>query len=62
MASGSVPERLLDWYEANRGGSASSRSGGGRNSNLERMERQVRQGRSVSRSAAMSNVYGDLPF
>ena len=62
MASGSVPARLLEWYEENRSGSASSRSGGARNAALERMERAVRSGGSVSRSQAMSSVYGDLPF
>ena len=65
MASGSVPPRLLEWYEANRtsggghrGGGASSR-GGSRNSSLDRAERVARSGGSSSDIRAA--LY-DLPF
>ena len=63
MASGSVPERLLEWYEANpssgsRGG-ASSRSGGSRNSNLERAERVARAG---GNSRQVREALYDIPF
>ena len=64
MASGSVPERLLEWYEANpssgsgRGG-ASSRSGGSRNANLARAERVARSG---GNSRQVREALYDLPF
>ena len=65
MASGSVPERLLEWYEDNREsgggrGSASSRGGGKRNANLERAERVARSGGSAS--DVREAIYGDMPF
>lgn len=66
MAAGYTPERLLEWYEANREssgggrGGASSRGGGSRNSNLDRAERVARSG---GTSAQIRNaIYGDLPF
>lgn len=62
MASGSVPERLLEWYEENREGSgtASSRAGNGRNANLERAERVAKSG--GSKDDVVAAMYGDIPF
>lgn len=63
MAAGYTPERLLEWYEANRessGGGASSRGGGSRNSNLDRAESVARSGGNSTQ--IRDAVYGDLPF
>ena len=66
MGAGYTPERLLDWYIANRessgggrGGRGGARGGGSRNSNLDRAERVARSGGSSSDIRAA--LY-DLPF
>lgn len=66
MAAGYTPERLLEWYEANRDssgggrGDASSRGGGSRNSNLDRAESVARSGGNSTQ--IRDAIYGDLPF